>query len=331
MKTMKKFRMTKAITAALRALLSSLTLAALIFASAGCSGQSPAGSDSKAEPGSASASVPVKEAADSESSPTGASGAKDRLAAIKERGYLSVGTSPDFPPNEFYILDESNQRKIVGSDIELAQAIADRIGVELKITETDFNGVLANIQAAQVDMGISGFAATEARKESMQFSDGYFRTSSSGYQGILTTSKIAEQYPTLEALKAAHLSVGAQAASLQCETALRVTDADKIKQLGTLDALALALEAGDLDAVAVSTDSAAPMLDTFTDFVILPKEGFDLDPEGMYATNVIGFPMGEDYQSLIGVANTVIAELKASDQISKWVEDYKAISLENMG
>ena len=117
----------------------------------------------------------------------------DKLEQIKEAGKIVLGTSPDFPPNEFYILDENGEKQIVGSDIALGQAIADEIGVELEIKPTDFNGVLANVQSGTVDMAISGFAQTEERKQVMQFSDGYQRDDSDDYQGILTTKENAEK------------------------------------------------------------------------------------------------------------------------------------------
>lgn len=252
-------------------------------------------------------------------------GEKDALQAIKDKGVLTMGTSPDFPPSEFYILDENKKKIIVGSDIALGKAIAEKIGVELDIKATDFKSVLANIQAGQVDMGISGFAATEARKEVMQFSDGYQRESGEGYQGILTRKDIAEKYTTLDAFKEAGLTIGAQGGSIQYEMAEKLTDKSNIKQLGTMDALGLALNAGDIDAVIVSTDSAEPMLDTFTDFVILPQDGFDLDAENMYSTNVIGFPLGDEYASLIEVANEVIKEARANGDLEKWVEEAKAL------
>lgn len=251
--------------------------------------------------------------------------ANDKLAEIKKRGTIIMGTSPDFPPNEFYILDENNKKQIVGSDIALGQAIADKIGVKLEIKATDFSGVLANIQAGQVDMGISGFAATEKRKESMQFSVGYQRSTSESYQGILTTKANAEKYPDLESFKAAELTLGAQAGSIQYEMAAKLTTEKNIKQLGTMDALALALNAGDIDAVIVSTESAEPMLETFPDLVILPQDGFDLDPEKMYSTNVIGFPLGEEYASLIDICNQVIEEAREAGLLDKWVEDAKAL------
>lgn len=249
---------------------------------------------------------------------------QDILSQIKEEGKITMATSPDFAPSEFYISGEDGSKKIVGSDIALGQAIADEIGVELEIKATDFNGVLANIQTASVDMGISGFAQTEERKQVMQFSDGYSREDDEGYQGILTTKETAAKYATLDDFKAANLSLAAQSGSIQYEMALKLTDNEKnIKQYGTTDAAALALNAGDVDAMIVSTSSAEPMLDTFPNFVILPQDGFDLDPEKMYSTNVIGFPLGEEYQSLIDLCNDVIKEAKESGKIDEWIKTAK--------
>lgn len=250
----------------------------------------------------------------------------DKLEQIKEAGKIVLGTSPDFPPSEFYILDENGEKQIVGSDISLAQAIADEIGVELEIKATDFNGVLANVQSGAVDMAISGFAQTEERKKVMQFSGGYQRDDSEDYQGILTTKEIAEKYKTLDEFKDANLTIAAQAGSIQYEMALKLTDESNIKQYGTIDAAALALDAGDIDAVIISSNSGEPMLDTFTDMTILPKDGFDLDPDAMYSTNVIGFPLGDEYQSLIDLCNEVIAEARENGDLENWVTEAKELS-----
>jgi ABC-type amino acid transport substrate-binding protein len=252
---------------------------------------------------------------------------EDVLEEIKKKGSLTMATSPDFPPFEFYVLDKDGKKQIVGSDIALGQAIADKIGVELDIKVSDFKGVLANVQGGQADMAISGFAKTEERMQAMQFSEGYQRSSSNGFQGLLTTKEKAatDAFKDLNSIKEAKLNIGAQAASIQYEMAGKLTDQANIKQLGTMEALALALNAGDLDAVVVSTDSAEPMLETFPDFVILPQDGFDLDPENMYSTNVIGFPLGEEYQSLIDLANEVIKEARKSGDLEKWNNEAKAL------
>lgn len=245
--------------------------------------------------------------------------AEDQLTVIKERGELLVGTSPDFAPREFYILNDKGEKEIVGSDISLAQAIADEIGVELKLVTTDFNGVIANIQSGAIDMGISGFSYTEGRKEVMDFSDGYSQeTGENGYQGLLVTKEIAEKYKTLDELKAANLVIGAQGGSIQYEMAMKLTSPTNVKQYGTMDAEALALNAGDIQAMVVASSSAEPLLTTFDNLVLLPKEGFDLDPENVYAQNVIGLPKANDNKALLEVVNKVIKDALESGEMAEW-------------
>lgn len=257
---------------------------------------------------------------------TGDGEAQDKLAEIKEAGELIVGTSPDFPPMEFYILDDNGDRQIVGTDITLAQAIADEIGVELNLRATDFNGVIANVQSGSVNMGLSGFTYTEKRAESMQFSDGYQQESSIGFQGIMMKKETAEQFSTLEELEAAALTLGAQGGSIQFEMASNLTDPTNVKQYGTLDVGLAALNEGDIDGMVVSTSSAEPMLATFPDLMILPQENFDLDPERQYSTNVIVFPLGEEYASLIEISNKVINENIENGNLEQWHEDAVELS-----
>ena len=245
----------------------------------------------------------------------------DQLTQIKEAGKLVIATSPDFPPAEFYILKDG-KKEIVGSDIALAQAIADEIGVKLEIKATAFDGVLANVQTGSVDFGIAAFVGTDERGAVMEFSDGYQQEAADGFQGVLLSKTNAEKYQTLDELKAAKLTVGAQSASIQYELATTITDAKKIKQFATMDAALLALNSGDVDALTVSTSNVTPMLATFPDLVILPQETFDLDPTQRYATNVIGFPKQNDNAALIELANQVIQENLENGNLEKWRAEY---------
>jgi len=249
----------------------------------------------------------------------------DQLSQIKENGKIVVTTSPDFPPAEFYILKDG-KKEIVGNDIALAQAIADEIGVKLELKPTDFSSVLANIQTGSVDFGISSFVGTNERKKVMDFSDGYFQEASDGYQGIMISKKLAKKYKTLDELKKAKLTIGAHSGSIQYELAKTLTDENKIKHFGTTDAEILALNSGDVDALTVATSSVTPMLDSFKELTILPKDEFDLDKDGKYSYNVIGFPKEHDNKALIEVVNKVIKENKENGNIQKWREEYTKLS-----
>lgn len=252
------------------------------------------------------------------------SGEKDKLAEIKEKGSISMATSPDFAPNEFYIIDEKGNKQIIGSDISLGQSIADKIGVKLEIKATDFNGALLNVQSGEADMAITGLGYTKEREKVIQFSEGYSREDDDGFQGILMKKGTAEKFKSLDDIKKAKLKIGAQQASIQAELAADLTSSDKIKLLGTLDVLAMSLNAGDIDAVVVSTSSAEPLKATFTDLVVLPKESFNLDPTGIYAKTYVGLPLGEEYESLVKIINEVIKENTDNGNLERWVSEAKA-------
>ena len=87
-----------------------------------------------------------------------ASEAENRLEAIKERGYIEVATEPYFAPNEFIDASKPAGEQVVGSDIELAQRIADRLGVELRIVPLEFSAVLSSVTTGKYDMAISSLA-----------------------------------------------------------------------------------------------------------------------------------------------------------------------------
>ncbi|MDR3085574.1 MAG: transporter substrate-binding domain-containing protein, partial [Christensenellaceae bacterium] len=76
----------------------------------------------------------------------------NRLEAIKARGYLEVATEPYFAPNEYIDPTKPEGQQIVGSDIDLAQRIADELGVELRIVPLEFTAVLASITEKKYDM-----------------------------------------------------------------------------------------------------------------------------------------------------------------------------------
>lgn len=88
----------------------------------------------------------------------------NRLEEILQRGKLIVATSPDFAPQEFIDDSKKGQEQYVGSDILMAQYIADQLGVELEIQAMDFAMVLSSVDLGESDMAISGFGWKEDRR-----------------------------------------------------------------------------------------------------------------------------------------------------------------------
>ena len=83
---------------------------------------------------------------------------------------LTMGSSCDFPPYEYYH-DETGE--IVGIDVEIAQAICEKLGCELKVEDMQFDSIIAAVVSGKVDFGMSGFTVTEERKQNVDFSTSY--------------------------------------------------------------------------------------------------------------------------------------------------------------
>lgn len=89
--------------------------------------------------------------------------------AVLAEEELIVATDTAFVPFEYKEGD-----KYVGFDIDLWDAIAQRIGVKYKLQPMDFNGIIPGLQTGQIDVAIAGMTIKEDRKEVIDFSDGYY-------------------------------------------------------------------------------------------------------------------------------------------------------------
>ncbi|NLM49342.1 MAG: transporter substrate-binding domain-containing protein [Clostridiaceae bacterium] len=90
----------------------------------------------------------------------------------QKKEVLVMGTNAEFPPFEY---KENNE--IVGFDIEIAKIIAEELGMELKIEDMVFDGLLPALQSGKVDFVIAGMTVTEDRKKNVDFSESYFNAS----------------------------------------------------------------------------------------------------------------------------------------------------------
>lgn len=82
---------------------------------------------------------------------------------------LVMATNAEFPPYEYYDGDE-----IVGIDAEFAAAIADELGMKLKIEDMAFDSIIPAVQGGKADFGAAGITVTDERKTQVDFSDSYY-------------------------------------------------------------------------------------------------------------------------------------------------------------
>lgn len=86
----------------------------------------------------------------------------------RSKGTLIMATNAYFEPYEYY-----QGEKVVGIDADMAQAVCDVLGYELKIEDMEFDSIINAIQSGKADMGIAGMTVTEDRLQSVDFSDSY--------------------------------------------------------------------------------------------------------------------------------------------------------------
>ena len=154
--------------------LSLMTAAALVLSLAACgSTASSAASSEAASPEAASSDAASSEAASSEA----ASETETAELSTVEPGKLIMSTNAAFPPYEM----TTDSGKFEGIDIETAQAIADKLGLELQIDDMDFDAALLAVQQGKSDMVMAGVTVTDERQNVMDFTDSY----ATGIQSII--------------------------------------------------------------------------------------------------------------------------------------------------
>ena len=224
-------------------------------------------------------------------------------------GKLTVATSPDYAPYEFYAIDEEGNPTLAGFDLALAQYIADYMGLELEIITVDFDGVLSELQTKSVDLGMAGLAPDEKRENIMDFSDIYY----DGEQSVVTTKENADKFTSFDALNDPDVQVGAQIASLQFDLANENTPDADIISLPKVTDIVSELVAGTLDAAFMETAIAESYQKNYPDPQIV------LDVE----TDVTGSAIGvvKDNQPLLDAVNEAIAAAVEDGSMDQFVAE----------
>ena len=226
-----------------------------------------------------------------------------------EKTKLTLATSADFPPYE-YIADD---KSFAGIDIEIAAALAEKLGLEFEVINMDFNSIIASVSSGKYDIGMAGLTVTEERLQSVDFTDSF----ATGVQAVI----VKEDSPikTVDDLYAegAEYKVGAQ-----ISTTGAIYFADDIadgKTKCTLnefksgaDAVA-ALTSGKIDCIIIDKEPAKNF--------VAANEGLKiLDTE--YAVEDYAICVKKGNTELLNKLNTALEELKADGTIAAIIEKY---------
>ena len=233
-------------------------------------------------------------------------------------GKLTVATSPDFAPYEFYALDENNDPKLAGFDVALAQYVADYLGLELDVIPMDFDGVLNELATGNVDLGMAGLSPDPARADAMDFSDLYYI----GGQSFVTVKSKADLFTDLASANKAEYSIGAQNGSIKYDLAVENTpDADIVSLTKVTDIIGDLLN-NKLDGAFIETAVAENYAKNYPDLVIVCDVPYDV------AGSAIGVMKGND--SLMAGVNEAIAAALADGSMDQFIAEANELSAGNV-
>ena len=224
-------------------------------------------------------------------------------------GKLTVATSPDFAPYEFYAISEDGTPTLAGFDMALAQYIADYIGLELEVIPMDFDGVLTELATKTVDLGMAGLSPDPKRADAMDFSDLYYK----GGQSFVCVKGNADQFTSLEDTNNPEYSIGAQTGSIQMDLANENSPDADIIALPKVTDLISELLAGKLDGAYIETDVAKSYQKNYPELEIVLDVPYD--SEG----SAIGVSKGNE--ALLAAVNEAVAAALSDGSMETFVAE----------
>ena len=242
-------------------------------------------------------------------------GEGDKLDKILEAGVITCATSPDFAPNEFIDIS-SGETKYVGCDMELAQYIADSLGVKLEIVPMKFDAIKAAVTTGQVDMAIAGLAYTEDRAKNMQLSDLFGNTDADEGQGIIVLKENVDKLKTADDFNGK--TILAQNGSVQLDLTIAQLPQATCTPIADVNNGAMEVMTGQADGITIDLAVAKVMINTHKNLAISDFK-FEYESKG----NVIGCTKGET--KLVNAINLVVKDVNDKGLYKQWKD--KAVEL----
>ena len=218
----------------------------------------------------------------------------------KDDNVLTMATKATFPPYEFY---ENN--KIVGIDAEIAQAIADKLGMKLEIIDTEFSSIIAGVQTGKYDMGMAGMTVTEERKKNVNFTTSY----ATGIQSIIVPE--GSDIKTPDDLTGKKIGVQ-QDTTGHIYASGSYGDENVVPYNKGADAVA-ALKNGNVDCVIIDNEPAKSFVAANAGLKILDTE---------YVIEDYAICISKDQPELLAKINKALEELIADGTVQKTIDKY---------
>ena len=246
----------------------------------------------------ASSAAASSVAASSEAASTSA--AAGELTTV-EAGKLTMATNATFPPYEM----TTDAGTIEGIDVDTAQAIAEKLGLELQIDDMDFDAALLSVQQGKADIAMAGITVTDERMAVMSFSDSY----ATGIQSVI----VPEGSDIASVDDLAGKKIGTQRGTtgyIYCSDDFG--DDNVVAYDDGLTAVQ-ALNNGQVDAVVIDNAPAKEYVAANPGLKVL---------ETSYAEEDYAIGMNKDNTALVEAVNAALEELKADGTLQSIVDKY---------
>ena len=262
---------------------------------------------------SGSSSAAASSTASGAASAGAAAAGSDLLSTIQSRGTLIVALEGAWQPWSYH--DESDT--LVGYDVEVSRAIAEKLGVEPEYVESDWDSLFAGMDAGRYDLVCNGVEVTDERSKTYDFTApyGYIHTA-------LAVKKDNDEIKTFEDLK------GKTTANSLASTYMELAESygATVQGIDTLEETIQLLTAGRIDAT-LNADVS------FYDYLnVHPDADFKIVAQTEEASHVaIPLRKGEETASLREAIDKAIEELRAEGTLTELSEKYfgQDISSEN--
>ncbi|AIS15609.1 cystine transporter subunit [Pseudomonas chlororaphis subsp. aurantiaca] len=230
--------------------------------------------------------------------------AGEQLQKIKDAGTINVGLEGTYPP--FSYVDESG--KLAGFEVEFSEALAQKLGVKVKLQPTKWDGILAALESKRLDAVINQVTISDERKKKYDFSTPY---TVSGIQA-LTQKKNEGKFKTAADLAGHKVGVGLGTNYEQWlkdnvpKAIIKTYDDDPTKYQD--------LRVGRIDAILVDRLAAFELIKKTNDTLVVSGEPFSRQEAG------VALRKGEP--ELLAAVNKAIEELRADGTLKKLSEKY---------
>ena len=226
----------------------------------------------------------------------------------EKKGTLVMATNATFPPYEYKDGDS-----FAGIDVEIAEKIAEKLGMTLEIQDVEFGSIIGGVQTGKFDMGMAGMTVTDERKESVNFTNTYAKAK----QVVIVKSD--SSIASLDNLK----GDGSMKYGVQQDTTGDIYASDTIENGGygeenvirykTGNDAVQALVNGKVDAVIIDNEPAKSFVAANEGLTIL---------DGAWVEEEYAIAIAKDNTELLDKVNTALEELIADGTVQSIIDKY---------